>query len=266
MKITDYINDAFISPETLSNKYNTNCPYPHIVMDNFINEAILEEFPDLSKIDSKIEYNETRQTKFKSDGVADISPKAIKLISFLNNDLFLNYLTTLTGIKKPLLSDGYLFGGGYHEIKNGGVLKVHADFNKHLIIDADKRLNILLYLNKDWQKEWGGSLELYDKDNLDNPVEFVTPEFNRCVIFTTTSFTYHGHPEPITCPLDRSRKSIALYYYSIGRPESETAGQHGTIFVETKGEKFTTYKIWKALAYVLTPPLDWRTLKKAIQK
>ena len=78
----------------------------------------------------------------------NLSDTANQLISFLNNDIFLKYLQEITGIKEPLISDPYLSGGGYHEIKNGGVLKVHADFNRHPSLELDRRVNLLLYLNK----------------------------------------------------------------------------------------------------------------------
>ena len=277
------INPNYSDPEKLNASYIANKPFSHIVLDNFINEkllqGILEEFPDLSKLKSGIKFNDSRQIKFASNGFADISPKASELISYFNSDLFLTYLQKLTGINEILISDPYLAGGGYHEIKNGGVLKVHVDFNKHPYTDLDRRLNLLLYLNPGWKKEWGGNLELYYENSLDSPCVSVTPEFNRCVIFSTTPFTYHGHPDPIDCPSGISRKSIALYFFSLGRPKSEVSANHLTLFVETKGEKFkkqfnikhytsTTYIIYtiNTLAKDLLPPILLRYIKKLIKK
>lgn len=233
-----------MDPSTLSSQYRSNSPFPHIVLDNFISEDLLnsvsEEFPDLKTLDNKLEFSNQKEIKFASTGSSELSPSARFLINFLNSDIFLRYLQHLTGISEPLISDPYLSGGGYHEIKTGGVLKVHADFNKHPKLNLDRRLNLLLYLNKDWDSSWGGNLELYKPNDLSSPVVSVEPIFNRCVIFSTTSFTYHGHPEPLTCPEERSRRSIALYYFSTGRPENEVfTTRHGTIFVETKGEKFS---------------------------
>ena len=250
--------------------YKKNKPFPHIVLDNFINEEllnnVLNEFPDLSTVDNKRRFNEPKQIKFGSIGFENLSYNANQLISFLNNDIFLKYLQELTGIKEPLISDPYLSGGGYHEIKNGGVLKVHADFNRHPSLELDRRVNLLLYLNKNWKEEWGGNLELYSPNNLDEPVVKVIPEFNRCVIFNTTSYTYHGHPEVISCPDGISRKSIALYYFSTGRPKSEVSEKHSTMWKEVKGETFepdplTVGKIIKAI----TPPIIFDFIKKIIR-
>ena len=264
------INTNYSDPEKLNVSYTTNKPFPHIVLDNFIDEGllkgILDEFPDLSEVKSRREFKTSRETKFISNGSSDLSPKAFELISYLNSDLFLTYLQKLTGIKEILISDPYLSGGGYHEVKNGGMLKVHADFNKHPSINLDRRINLLLYLNPGWKKEWGGNLELYYSNDLDSPCVSVTPEFNRCVIFSTTSFTYHGNPDPIECPSGLSRKSIALYYFSMGRPESEVSINHQTLFVGTKGEKLKKHFTFKTLVIDLLPPILFRSIKKLLRK
>ena len=265
-----FINKNYSSPEKLNKSYLMNKPFPHIVLDNFINSELLNdimnEFPDLSKIQSGVKHENSREIKFSSKGFSDISPKAFELIAYLNSDIFVTYLQKLTGIKEVLISDPYLSGGGYHEIKNGGVLKVHADFNKHPFLDLDRRINVLIYLNPQWKKEWGGSLELYHENDLNSPYVSVTPEFNRCVIFSTTSSTYHGNPEPVNCPKGMSRKSIALYYFSLGRPKSEINSPHSTLFVETKGERFESRLTFRKLAIDLIPPLLLKYLKKILRR
>ena len=264
------INTNYLDPEKLNVSYTTNKPFPHIVLDNFIDErllkGILDEFPDLSEVKSRREFKNSREVKFISRGFSDLSPKAFELISYLNSELFLTYLQKLTGIKEILISDPYLSGGGYHEIKNGGFLKVHADFNKHPSINLDRRINLLLYLNPGWKKEWGGNLELYYENDLNSPCVSVTPEFNRCVIFSTTSFSYHGNPDPVECPSGISRKSIALYYFSIGRPESEVSVNHQTLFVGTKGERLKKDFNFKKLVLDLLPPILSRYIIKFLRK
>ena len=265
-----YVSKNYLDATALKKTYKNNEPFPHIVLDNFIDKEllnnVLNEFPDLSTIENKRSFNEPKQIKFGSIGFENLSEAANQLISFFNNDIFLKYLQELTSIKEPLISDPYLSGGGYHEIKNGGVLKVHADFNRHPSLELDRRVNLLLYLNKNWKEEWGGNLELYSPNNLDEPVVKVTPEFNRCVIFNTTSYTYHGHPEVISCPEGISRKSIALYYFSTGRPKSEVSEKHSTVWKEVKGETFepdplTIGKIIKKV----TPPIIFDFIKKIIR-
>ena len=237
-----YIQEKYKDPLLLKKQYLENRPFKHIILDDFINPDLLnkveEEFPDLQFLQNKITYDSQKEIKFASKGSADLSPAAKDLIGYLNSDLFLEYLQILTGIDEKLISDPYLSGAGYHQIKKGGLLKIHADFNKHGMLNLDRRINLLIYLNKNWNSDWGGNLELYDRNNLKYPVVSVEPKFNRCLIFSTTSFTYHGHPDKLRCPKNRSRRSIALYYFSTGRPESEIDAEHGTLFIATKGEKF----------------------------
>ena len=134
-----------------------------------------------------------------------------------------------------MISDPYLNGGGYHEIKKGGFLKIHADFNKHPNLELDRRINLLLYLNKNWNESWGGDFQMFDK-NMNGPIKKIYPHFNTCVIFSTSSNTFHGHPNTLKCPLNKSRKSIALYYFSTGRPKDELNKTHSTIFKNNKSE------------------------------
>ena len=261
-----YIQGKYRDADSLKNIYKKNKPFPHIILDDFIENdflnKILDEFPDISTLVNKRKFNEHKQIKFGSIGFEDLSKNASDLISFFNTDIFLKYLQNITGIKETLISDPYLSGGGYHEIKNGGVLKVHADFNRHPLLDLDRRVNLLLYLNKNWKEEWGGNLELYSPDDLDRPVVKVTPEFNRCVIFNTTSYTYHGHPENISCPEEVSRKSIALYFFSTGRPNNEVSAEHSTMWREVKGEKFSSDPLTIAkIIKLITPPIILNCLK-----
>ena len=169
MKLSDVINEKYLNPKSLSDDYNIAIPFPHIILEDFIKEDILkkisDEFPDLSKLQNKVkEFNNKREIKFGSKGMENLSPSAINLNSYLNSDLMLNWLNILTSIKEPLISDPYLSGGGYHEIKRGGLLKIHADFNKHPKLDLDRRLNMIIYLNENWKDEWWGALQLFDRN------------------------------------------------------------------------------------------------------
>jgi hypothetical protein len=180
----------------------------------------------------------------------------------------LEFLQELTGINETLLPDPYLIGGGYHEIKPGGLLKVHADFNKHEMTMLDRRINLLVYLNKDWAESYGGHFELWDK-KMTRAYKKVLPVFNRIAIFSTTDFSYHGHPDALNCPPDRSRKSIALYYYSNGRPKSELSDKaHSTLFVNRAGISDDTLKepvTLKDVVREITPPIIYNTVKKMVK-
>ncbi len=120
----------------------------------------------------------------------------------------------------------------------GGKLDVHIDFNKHQKLNLERRLNVLIYLNKDWDESFGGHFEIWNghkqdgKHVLDSCAAKILPVFNRMALFSTSEISYHGHPNPHTCPEGRSRKSIATYYYSVSRPEEEQADPHSTTFIK----------------------------------
>ncbi|WP_224016439.1 2OG-Fe(II) oxygenase [Ferruginibacter albus] len=202
----------------LSKRYQSADPYPHIVLENFLDPAVVEEcseeFNQLTKSDGWINYTHYNEKK-KGLNKFDLLPPTIQsTIGELNSPEFLSFLSKLTGINN-LQKDDSLEGGGIHQSGKGGFLNIHADFTVHpRHSNWQRRINVLVYLNKDWQEEWGGKLELWDRE-MKACEEKVLPVFNRCVIFNTDADSYHGHPEPMTCPEDKFRRSIALYYYTI---------------------------------------------------
>ncbi len=200
----------------LNRKYSSADPYPHIVLENFLSteaaETALKEFPSLDSSEwiNYVHYNENKFGKNK----IETFPLGIKaIVEELNSEKFLNFLSRLTGIK-DLNADWGLEGGGLHQTKRGGFLNIHADFTAHPHnLKWKRRVNVLVYLNKNWQESYGGSLELWDK-KMKSCVKKVAPVFNRAVIFNTDEDSHHGYPHPITCPEDITRKSIALYYFT----------------------------------------------------
>ena len=209
--------------------YHNGLPFPNIVIENFFNEdylnQILLDFPDLSKIKSSQKYLNKNEIKYANNDYQNFPDSIKNFFEFLNSNMYLNFLQKLTSVKEKLIVDPQLNGGGLHEIKKGGVLKIHTDFNKHPLLKLDRRINVLIYLNKDWKDQYGGHLELWDKDMLGCKKK-ILPTFNKMVIFSTNDFSNHGHPDPVICPLNQSRKSIALYYFSEGRPLEDLDKNH----------------------------------------
>ena len=227
------LSENFQNLELVAKKEKENYlnakPFPNIVISNFFKSdflnSILEEFPDLSKISKSENYNVRNEVKLSNKNYKEF-PQTIKsLISFLYSSEFLSFLQNLTSIKEKLVSDPHLEGGGLHEIKKGGVLKIHTDFNRHPFLDLDRRINVLIYLNKNWKDSYAGHLELWNQ-NMSKCEKKILPSFNTMVIFSTTDFSNHGHPELLNCPNGTSRKSIALYYFSSGRPKNEVINKN----------------------------------------
>jgi hypothetical protein len=255
------------------NEYQQAEPFPNIAFPNFFDpqilDRVLDEFPDLSRQREVSTYDNPNERKLASRGEALFGPATRRLVHFLNSQPVLEFLQRLTGIKETLLPDPYLEGGGYHEIKPGGLLKVHADFNKSRATGLDRRINLLVYLNKNWEESYGGHLELWDRD-MKRPLKKILPTFNTVAIFSTTDFSHHGHPNPLTCPPDRSRKSLALYYFSNGRPAQEVHArleEHGTLFKARHGvandvrEEVEARRSAKSILKEFIPPVLLRPLK-----
>ncbi len=188
-----------------------------------------------------------------------MGPATRRLLAELNSATFIDFLERLTGIE-GLIPDPHFEGGGLHQIEPGGHLKVHADFNRHPRTGLERRLNVLVYLNRDWKDEYGGHLELWDR-SMTRCERKLLPVFNRCVIFATTDHAYHGHPEPLTCPDDRARRSMALYYYT-SSPEQNGDEAHSTLFKERPSERIRTPRSARSLARRLLPPIVYDELRR----
>tara|TARA_B100000242_G_scaffold239423_1_gene179390 strand:+ start:363 stop:1199 length:837 start_codon:yes stop_codon:yes gene_type:complete len=260
--------------KNLQKEYISARPFPHLIIDNaieveYLNE-VLNEFPDLS---SQVGEGVSRQkSKYKTNnkfatsrGGKMLGEKARNLLHYLNSSEFIDFLQIITGLEESIIPDSHFLGGGYHEIKSGGFLKMHIDFSIHPETKLDRRLNLLLYLNKEWEEEYGGHFSLMDFKTK-KITKKILPIFNRMVIFNTNDYTYHGHPDPLNISNHKSRKSLALYYYSNGRPESESQRNHNnkfdTIFIPRKGEnigfKYQTFKFIKRI----TPPFIFKLKNK----
>jgi len=225
--------------------YLAGDPFPHIVIDDFISpeqvDRLLKDFPMPSDRINKDDESETlddgtlaqhRKHWLSMEIRAGLSIR--RLYWEINSAKFINFIQALTGVGN-VIPDPYRAGGGLHETRAGGMLMVHADYNRQPETDLDRRINIIIYMNNNWQSEWGGNLELWDRD-MTRCVKEVEPIAGRAVIFHTGTYTFHGHPKPLKCPEDQARKSISTFYYTNGKPEEEGNVPHMTIWKKTPDE------------------------------
>ena len=194
------------------------------ILDNSMDEAVaghasriivsLHEDGSVSISDNGrgIPIDAFQKTKKSSENYYEMPKTIKKIIGFFYSEDFLKVLEKKFDLRN-VEADWGLHGGGMHESFKGGFLKVHSDFLYKRKSKRKRVLNILLYLNSNWQKNWGGSIELWDKD-MRFVKKSVLPELNNAVIFRTDTISNHGFPDPINCPENVSRKSIALYYYA----------------------------------------------------
>src|SRR5277367_5313825 len=200
----------------LARQYRENNPCPHLLLKDFVDPATAlacaEEFPGPTT-QAWIHYKHQNENKL---GLAkrDMFPQHLgRLTDELNSPEFVNWLSELTGIPN-LMSDPGLEGGGLHQSTRGGFLNVHADFSMHHYHKHwRRRVNLILYLNPEWEEAWGGSIELWDTQ-MKHCVAKYPPFLNHALIFNTNEESLHGFPDPLQCPENASRKSLALYYYT----------------------------------------------------
>jgi len=224
-------------PTALRTQFDRREPFRHFSIDGFFPPAfadrLLAEFPDFERGNARNEDGELGG-KSTVERIRELGPAYVALDDLVRGPAFLAWLAEATGIA-DLLYDPWYFGGGTHDNRHGQDLDPHVDFNRHPENGWHRRLNLIVYLNHDWQDAWGGSLELHtDPRAADDRITLITPLFNRCVVFETTEWSWHGFGR-IELPEHeraRSRKSIALYFYTRERPVEELAANHSTIYVD----------------------------------
>ena len=209
----------------LAEAYAAARPFPHAVIDDFLPREVIDyclaRFPrELDPDGQEFDRDQERYKRsYQPDHLEDAALRGLFYV--FNSRPFVRLVENVTGIK-GLIPDPYFMGGGFHEIGQGGHLSVHADFNHHKPMNLERRVNVLIYLNDDWEARYGGLLELWNAD-MTEKVQSIVPIANRCVMFSTTNQSYHGNPEPIDHPEGRTRKSIALYYYTSTWDEAKTS-------------------------------------------
>jgi hypothetical protein len=219
-----------------ASSYSAAPPYPHAVFDGIFREdALVElaaEFPALGDERWKTYPGEHEAGKQEASDPMAWGPAVSAFLEYLSSGVWMRFVEALSGIGE-LTADPH--GGGMHQSGPGAFLDVHADFNRHRTLDLDRRVNAIVYLNPGWREEDGGLLELWNEGEC---VERVVPVFNRCVLFSTSETSFHGHPTPVGAGIDpatgtiRRRRSIALYYYS--PPVEARAEKHSTIWLRDR--------------------------------
>ena len=227
------------SSAVLQRQFETARPFRHVAIDDFLDRAfaksLLDNFP---AFDEKLAINENGRVggKAVNEKISGLGAVWQQLDRLVAGEDFRTLISAITGIG-GLDFDPEYFGGGTHENLHGQSLNPHVDFNFHPLTRQHRRLNLILYLCPEWDASWGGSIQLHRdpyKPPAEDEIVTITPAFNRCVIFETNEYSWHGFRR-IELPVNKrhlSRKSFALYYYTDSRPQTELGVEHSTIYVE----------------------------------
>ena len=219
--------------ERLTDKNVNKNPIPHFCLDNFLDPDFANEvygaFPsyeDALKV-GRVFSSVNEKYKVQVTDTKCFPKPMLELHDLLASDEFVAKVGDMLNVPN-LIADPALQGGGIHETNSGGHLDVHVDFNYLKQKQWHRRVNILLYFNKEWKEEYGGYFEIWDKE-VKNRKGYFAPEFNRACGFATGDYSWHG-VTPVTCPADMVRKSFAVYYYTKEAPEGWDGTEHSTIF------------------------------------
>ena len=198
--------------------YGKSGPFDHCVIDNFFEKAIAnqleDEFPAFES-DVWHKYNNEIEVKKVCNDWNAFPKLTYQVFNFLNSNEFIELLSVNILDKNKLFSDVGLNGGGWHIHKRGGKLNTHLDYSLHPKLGLQRKLNIIIYLNSKWEKEWDGKLGLWSNESDTKPgnlAKEIEPKFNRAILFDTTQNSWHGLPNPVKCPENEHRKSLAVYY------------------------------------------------------
>jgi hypothetical protein len=240
MRLEDFVSRSVMERvQDYAVSFQNGKPFRHVVIENFLApefcSSICEQFPEFNAVHA---MNENRQLGGKAtrENVRMLGTAYEQADDLVQAPEFLALVEGITGVER-LHYDPYYFGGGTHENRQGQDLDPHIDFNFHPRTGQHRRLNLIIYLNEEWNDDWGGSLQLHRDPYLEpaqDEIVTVTPLMNRCVIFETSEHSWHGF-ERIELPQDRqdlSRRSFAVYYYTDTRPSEESADAHSTVYVE----------------------------------
>jgi Rps23 Pro-64 3,4-dihydroxylase Tpa1-like proline 4-hydroxylase len=248
--------------EDLRASYRDAKPFPHLVMDGLFSERLLDSL--LPEIDGmqRDQWNnieqDSRERTLRMKSAVEIGEAGERFLSIVHSVPFLYLLSEITGIWR-LLPDPYLQGGGYAVMRRGDYFHVHADRSVAYDTGLTRRLAMIVFLNKAWQPEYRGQLELWNPDAKKCEV-FIDPLFNKTVIFEVAFPNYHGVPVPLACPADRSRQSFILYFHTVGIEGKADVKPHASIFApRLHGTNRLTFR---SLLREVTPPVLTRALRK----
>src|SRR3954464_14813565 len=249
--------------EGLRSAYEAAQPYRHVVIDDFFEPGLAEALEaDIPPFDDAcwMQYSNPIEEKRALNHWDRFPAPTYRTFAYLNEG-FIEPLGRLTGLE-ALSSDVGLNGGGWHLHGRGGKLNVHLDYSIHPKLGLERRLNLIVYLTKGWDPAWGGALGFWSHDPREAApgelLQSIDCLFNRAVIFDTTN-AWHGLPNPITCPPEVCRKSIAVYYLT---PPREQAVERGKALFAPHGEQKNDPAVLDLIrrrAEVSSAPKTWRS-------
>ncbi len=209
--------------ENICETFQRGYPYKHVVIDGFFDDRVAETIsnaiPESSEMFQHVYNNPVEKKRVISD--LALVPAIKEVFSELEKNV--RVFEDVSGIQ-GLEYDPDVHGGGVHRFGNGGKLDLHLDYSMHPETGKERRLNLIVFMSREWDERWGGCLELWNA-NCTKRVKGVSPKFNRAIIFETGNISWHGVPCPVHCPPEKTRDSIACYFVSDPTPNMDPTRQ-----------------------------------------
>ena len=209
--------------DELKSQFVNAKPFEYVIINNFFTKEYAYylnnifptpvSYPNLEWY----KYNNPLERKFALNKFTGEHNAFNMVFDLFKKIEFINLIKGITDISN-LEYDPHLHGAGLHAYPHNGKLDMHLDYSIHPISGKERRINLIYYLNDNWNDKWGGHLELRDQDLSEETKRKILPEFNTAIIFRTCDISFHGIPKPMTAPSDIFRKSLAFYYVSDPRP------------------------------------------------
>lgn len=244
-KILEKIRSEYSDTVSLEKKFREHPCYSLLEIKNFLPEDIthalsneLESIP----LDKCKNFVRKGSCMYEHNNL-DETPIADCVVNVMHSKTFLDWLQKITD-SVDLIPDPHLVGAGYMKSFNGDSLQVHTDFNWVEELKLHRRISAILYLNKEWNSDWGGNLDFYDT-NRENIISSIKPDFGNLLIWSYHNLAFHGYPEPLTCPEGESRKGLRLFYYVSNATHDPNNPPHRSLYWFDKEEKLPYDIPWK---------------------
>lgn len=229
--LDDFFGDWINNLDKIKDLFVHAKPFEHVIIDNFLKNEVAEhicsEFPE--DFTNWHKYNNPLEVKYAFDNLEEMGENTQKMFEWFASDQLTNIISKITDIPN-LENDPYLHGAGLHAHPRNGRLNMHLDYEKHPILkNKERRINIILFITKDWKEEWHGDNQLWDSELTECKVK-THVKFNRALLFKTNNISWHGLPDKISCPEGVYRKSIAYYYISdlVTKASDDKQGNDGS--------------------------------------
>lgn len=229
------INNNRIDVSQLETIKTSESPFQHFLLENTLSESDLKDLQrDLAELEKtepsnvfKSNFGEKKEWKKFPNDLYRLN----EFLDFYSSSYFIKILKQKFGISEEIqiFADNSYDGGGYVISPPGSYLSYHADFNFSNNVGKYRVLNVLFYLNQNYDFLSGGHLHLLDSKSK-TVEKIILPKENTMLAFFTDDISFHGVSKNHE---NFFRRSFNLYYYSdIPISSHQSHEPHKTIWLD----------------------------------